>query len=150
MGTPNPPNEFKTLQILQGDGATPEVFAIIASINTQRSFKMDFQTSEYYIPDPGNPGKPVPKRVAVTGYGATMDVSGVASANDIVDLVEGGKTGDAKHYKLLDLETNKATSTLSMKLTALQWESDPSKNEPVNFTATLSVDGEFSFVDIAG
>lgn len=79
------PEYFKGNQILVkvSDGGDPETFAHPCMINTDRSFTLQAETQNQFIPDCDDPDAPAWRIVDKTGHSATVTGSGIIHKPDM-------------------------------------------------------------------
>jgi hypothetical protein len=142
---------FRTLALLIGDGGSPENFAPLATINTERGIQFQSQGVDVYQPDPNNPESVLKRSHRVTGISASISAAGSCSVGDITTLMAWYKSGAAKDIQLAAISPADSVTVLghyalSMKLTAFNDKSDPPKGDDATFDCTLESDGDFNWI----
>lgn len=90
---------FAQFKILVGDGASPEVFALICGLTTKGvDFSTSTQTSE--VPDCTDEDLPSWQEIAITSVGATITGSGMWSVQSHGDMVNWILDGDVKNVQV--------------------------------------------------
>lgn len=135
------------VNILLGDGATPEVFEPICGLNT-RSITHQINTNDDFIPDCTNPEDVPTRELTTTGEQWDMSGSGLVDRNNLADLQ--AAVGAVRNYRFELAEP--ATDAVyggyyqgRAVLTNLQITG--SNDNKVTIDLTFASDGVWTFVE---
>ena len=137
----NSPGEL--LLIEQGNGATPEVFTTICSINTTRTLDMTATASTAEIADCATPSNPAYTARQIKSYDLKFTGAGVADAVSVQALVSAFQAGSVHNYKVIQNRSGANggfTITLPMVITSLQLTGERG-NVAQTFTITFECAG---------
>lgn len=107
------------VQILVGDGATPEVFDHRCMINTSRGIQWSSTTSQNPVPDCDNPEDPAWLETEVDGLVCTIDGAGRVDVADVEFWDDWFISGAAKNVRFKLNKTGGSYWEGAFKLT--QW-----------------------------
>lgn len=138
----NAGGELLFIQI--GNGATPEVFAASATINTSRAFSQTVKTSTTELADTVNPSNAAVTARQVMSTDSKFDGKGVADAPSLLTLINWANAPGAgpKNCKITFNRTGAAggfTVTGPYILTSLSL--DGNARESLNFSASFEQAG---------
>ena len=126
------------LVIQLGNGATPEVFAASATINTSRAIDFSTAVSTTEVPDAANPTLPAATVRAAKALDSKITGAGVADATSILAWAQWWATGGAKNIKaVLNLTGAQGGFTVSGSYFLTAFNLTGVAREKSTFTATL-------------
>lgn len=133
--------EFSNLQILIGDGATPEVFTPRCSMNASRGFQRSAETTSRNIPYCNDDSKPSATRQFVTAFSGEVSGSGVLERDDDAFFSAWMAAGTAKNVKVVvgDVMNGGNSHSFSGKLTAYNITAE--SKDVINAEITIVADG---------
>jgi len=95
-----PNTNGKKLLILLGDAASPEVFAHPCSINGDRGFSREAQTTDELDQDCDNPDEPGWLTRTVDGFSASISGAGRIKTGDVAAFDEWFESGQPRNVKV--------------------------------------------------
>lgn len=96
-----PNTSGKRLLILVGDGNSPEVFAHPCSINTDRGFNREAQTTDELDTDCDNPDLPAWMQRTVDGFSASISGAGRLKRPDLKVFDDWFESGAPRNVKVI-------------------------------------------------
>lgn len=141
----NAPGEQLIIQ--QGNGATPEVFTALCTINTTRSLDLTANATSALLADCVTPSNPAITARQVASVDMKFTGAGVADAVSAQALMSTFLAGATKNYKIVQNRTGAQggfTFSLPMVITNMQLSGDRG-NVAQTFTATFEAAGAITY-----
>lgn len=136
------------LQILIGDGASPEVFAPKCLINAARSLNLEATTRDQRVPDCDSPGMPAWLTREKDTLSARVSGAGVLHVSDSAFFDAWFVSKDAKNIQVKENVTGGRTASGAFHLVRFDLEG-ADQNELVNASIELVSTGVVTFADNA-
>lgn len=131
------------LVVKVGDGASPEVFTRLCTINAERGITFNAQSNDATIPDCDDPDKMAWLAREVSTLSVDVTGGGMSHKQDVKKLWDWWSSGDTKNCQVIvddDTAANVITFEGGFKLP--QFDMTGNRGEKVNSTMSLSSDGE--------
>lgn len=126
-----------------GDGASPEVFAALCTINAERGFSISAQTNEANIPDCAAPDQLSWLAREKVSLSADFTGGGMLDKSDVKKMMDWAASEDSKNCQIiLDDDTAANVITFEGPFHLTQFELSGNRGEKVTATITLASDGE--------
>lgn len=131
------------LLIKVGDGATPEVFTPMCSINAQRGISFTSTTSDFEIPDCSDPEEIAWAVREKTGLAATITGAGIVNTPDVGDMYDWLISPDPKNcLVVLDVPSADGGVIFAGAFHLTDFELTGDRGGKVETSLTLASDGE--------
>jgi predicted secreted protein len=126
------------LLVQLGNGATPEVFASTATINTNRAIDMSAVASVTELADTVTPSNPAITYRQIKSYDLKVTGAGVADAPSILALINWWQSGARKNVKLIqNLTGAQGGFTFALPMVITQMQLAGVRGDMQTFTCTL-------------
>lgn len=130
------------LVVKVGDGASPEVFSPLCTINAERGITFGSQTNDVNIPDCDDPDKMAWLAREVQSLSIDVTGGGMSHKQDVKRLWDWFESGEAKNCQvILDDASPANVITWEGRFLLTQFDMTGNRAERVNSTMTLSSDG---------
>lgn len=131
------------LVVKVGDGASPEVFTRLCTINAERGITFNAQSNDATIPDCDDPDKMAWLAREISTLSVDVTGGGMAHKQDASKLWEWWSSGAAKNCQvILDDDTPANVITYEGAFYLTQYDHTGNVGEKVSSTMTLASDGE--------
>ncbi len=146
MAKPSTANATK-LQIMMGNGATPEVFLTYCALTT-KSIRFTTQTNEVYVPDCDNPDDPAWREITKAGRAVTVTGQGVMDMINAFGRYRAAYDNElSSNYRILiNLSAALGGGYWVGAFMLTEFEVGASDGEKINANITLESDGPVVWV----
>lgn len=137
------------LRIMQGNGATPEVFEAFCAL-TAKGINFQSQTNDFYVPDCDNPDDPAWREIAKAGLSATISGQGTLDLDANATYQAAFENENSSNYRvLINLSLAAGGGYWEGAFMLTTYEVTGNDGELVQANITLESDGPVSWVPAA-
>lgn len=131
-----------------GNGASPEVFTALCTINAARSIKGTAQTNTFNIPDCADPEAIAWQTIEKVGLSYAVTGAGILNTPDVQDMTDWLASPDAKNCQIvIDVPSSDGGVIFEGPFQLTDFEITGDRGAKMQCTITLASDGEVTVSD---